>query len=92
MKFDGATEPLSGYNQGIEHEHEHEHEHRDAEHAHLEEPGQCDADEGLDRQLLICVESFLGLAGTALRPPRLNLPAYPFDIQCCIVFLYWLGS
>jgi hypothetical protein len=22
MKFDGATEPLSGYNQGIEHEHE----------------------------------------------------------------------
>jgi hypothetical protein len=58
MKFDGVLEPLSGYNLGIEHEHEH----RDAEHEHLEEPGQCDADEGLDRPLLTCVVSFLGLA------------------------------
>ena len=37
-------------------------------------------------------EQTLGLADTALCPPRLNLPAYPLDIRCCTVFLYWLGS
>lgn len=68
MNFDGALEPLSGYNLGIEHEHE-----------HLEDPGQCDADEGLDRLRLTCVESFLGLADrrrycltpSPPQPPRL---------------------
>ena len=63
MKFDGATEPLSGYNQGIEHE----------------STSRSRRSPPIPPQALP-------------RPPRLNLPAYPFDIQCCIVLHYWLGS
>ncbi len=48
MKFDGVSETLSEYNQSGEHEHEHE---------HGEEPEPSDADEGLDRPFLTCVES-----------------------------------
>ena len=55
MKFDGVSESVGVYT--IESDHEHEHEHRDAEHEHEEEPEQSDADEGLDRPILTCVES-----------------------------------
>ena len=55
MKFDGVSESLSVYTARVDYEHEHEH--RDAEHEHEEEPEQSDADEGLDRQFLACVES-----------------------------------
>ena len=50
MKFDGVAETLSEYNQSGDYEHEHEHEHD-------EEPEPSDADEGLDRPFLTCVES-----------------------------------
>ena len=53
MKFDGVSESLSEYTHGIDYEHEH----RDAEHEHEELPEQSDADEGLDRPFLTCVES-----------------------------------
>ncbi len=48
MKFDGVAETLSEYNQSGDYEHEHEHD---------EEPEPSDADEGLDRPFLTCVES-----------------------------------
>ncbi len=59
MKFDGVSESLNEYNQSgdYEHDYEHEHEHREAEHEHDEEPEPSDADEGLDRPFLTCVES-----------------------------------
>ncbi len=44
MKFDGVSETLSEYNQSGEHE-------------HGEEPEPSDADEGLDRPFLTCIES-----------------------------------
>jgi hypothetical protein len=53
IKFDGVSESSSEYN----HSGDYEHEHRDAEHEHGGEPEQSDADEGLDRAFLICVES-----------------------------------
>ncbi len=53
MKFDGVSESLSEYNQSGDYEHEH----REAEHEHDEEPEPSDADEGLDRPFLTCVES-----------------------------------
>ncbi len=53
MKFDGVSERPSEYTHVVDHEHEH----RDAEHEHEEEPAQSDADEGLDRPFLTCVES-----------------------------------
>ena len=55
IPFDGVTEAENEYTRGIEYEYEyeyeyeHEHEH---EHEHDEEPGQCDADDGLDRPVL----------------------------------------
>ena len=49
MKFDGVSESSSEYNHSGDYEHEHE-----------EEPEQSDADEGLDRAFLICVESTPG--------------------------------
>jgi four helix bundle protein len=48
MKFDGVSESLSEYNRSADYEHEHEHD---------EEPEPSDADEGLDRPFLTCVES-----------------------------------
>ena len=51
MKFDGVSESPSEYNL------QSDYEHRDAEHEHEEEPEQSDADEGLDRPFLTCVES-----------------------------------
>jgi four helix bundle protein len=53
LKFDGVSESSSEYkNSG-----DYVHEHRDAQHEHEEEPEQSDADEGLDRAFLTCVES-----------------------------------
>ena len=49
----GNSESLSEYTLVDDYEHEH----RDAEHEHEEEPEQSDADEGLDRPFLTCVES-----------------------------------
>ncbi len=46
MKFDGVSERPSEYTHAVDHEHEHE-----------EEPEQSDADEGLDRPFLTCVDS-----------------------------------
>jgi hypothetical protein len=53
MKLDGVSESLSEYNPSGDYEHEH----REAEHEHDEEPEPSDADEGLDRPFLTCVES-----------------------------------
>ena len=53
MRFDGVSESLSEYNQSGDYEHEH----REAEHEHDEEPEPSDADDGLDRPFLTCVES-----------------------------------
>jgi hypothetical protein len=53
MKFNGVSERPSEYT----HDFDYEYEHRDAEHEHEEEPEQSDADEGLDRPFLTCVES-----------------------------------
>jgi four helix bundle protein len=55
MKFDGVSERPSEYTHDVDYEHEH----RDTEHEHEheEEPEQSDADEGLDRPFLTCVES-----------------------------------
>jgi hypothetical protein len=52
-KFDGVSEFLSAYTLGDDYEHEH----RDAEHEHEKMPEQSDADEGLDRPFLTCIES-----------------------------------
>ena len=52
MKFDGVSETLSEYNPSGDYDYEHEHEHE-----HDEEPEPSDADEGLDRPFLTCIES-----------------------------------
>ena len=57
MKFDGVSESLSEYKPSGDYDYEHreaEHEH---EHEHDEEPEPSDADEGLDRPFLTCVEA-----------------------------------
>ena len=54
MKFDGVSESLTAYNVLGDYEHEH----RFTEHEHEEKPEQSDANEGLDRPFLTCVESF----------------------------------
>ncbi len=53
MKFDGVSESLGEYTTP----NDYDHEHRDAEHEHDKESEQSDADEGLDRAFLTCVES-----------------------------------
>ncbi len=53
MKFDGVSESQIAYAVFDDYEHEH----RDAEHEHEKMPEQSDADEGLERLFLTCVES-----------------------------------
>ena len=53
MKFDGVSESLTAYTVLGDYEHEH----RFTEHEHEEMQEQSDADEGLDRPFLTCVES-----------------------------------
>ena len=55
MKFDGVSESLGEYTTP----NDYDQEHRDAEHEHDKVSDQSDADEGLDRALLTCVESTL---------------------------------